>query len=177
MAKQNLVEKNHDSGQKLFDRKLDAEAYNHVATKSGLVAVQLIASNFNVSPQFFSKIDDVKVDLCHKILATDFYESTNLVAGIFQYEVTAKVVRKHVMSAKADFMVVYDLPEGAVENESKAFCARVGLFAAYPYFRALFAHFASASHVEIPALPVLSANPLKKNEGKQTTEPKSRKGK
>lgn len=169
MAEKEIIKREAAVAGKFFERKLDAESYNHVATKSSLVAVQLIASNFDVSPQFFSKKGDVKVDLCHKILAIDFYESTNLIAGIFQYEVIAKVVRKHVMTARADFMVVYDLPEGPAENESKAFCARVGLFAAYPYFRALFAHFASASNVEIPALPVLSADPLRKNEGKQTT--------
>lgn len=172
MAEQVSKNRVKDQSIKLFDRKLDPEAYNYIATASSLIAVQLIASNFDVSPDFFAKGDKVKIDLCHKILATDFYEKTQVVAGIFQYEVVAKVVRKHVMTARADFMVVYELPEGSAENETKAFCARVGLFAAYPYFRALFAHFASAGNIEIPALPVLSADPPKKQIGKQSTVPR-----
>lgn len=159
--------KDGTKGLKLFSEKLDPEKYNHVATKASLVAVQLISANFEVSPSFFADGDKVKLELCHNVLTLDFYEKEESVAGIFRYEVIAKVGRKHVMNGKSDFMVVYDLPTEPAEYESKAFCARVGLFAAYPYFRALFAHYTSAANMDLPTLPVLSADPLRKQSGKQ----------
>lgn len=155
---------------KLFNPKIDPEAYNYVATRSSLLSIQLISSSFDVTPDFFSKNNKLKIDLCHDIVRIDFYQSDMLVAGIFRYEVIAKIGRKHALSSRADFLVLYQLPEEASENETKAFCCRVGLFAAYPYFRALFSHWASAGNVDLPILPVLSADPLKRKSGRQSTE-------
>lgn len=155
---------------KLFGQKIDPEAYNPIATNSTLVSVQTIASHFEVNPDFFSKNDKLKIELGHNVLSVSHYEKDNLAVGIFRYEVIAKAVRKHVMCVRADFMVLYEVPEGSAEYESRAFCARVGLFAAYPYFRSLFAHLTSLGQLELPVLPVLSADPLKKTSGKQTAE-------
>lgn len=153
---------------KLFSPKLDPEAYNYVATKSVLAAIQLVSSHFDVLPDFFRKNDKIKIDLCHNISGIDFHEKTDVVVGFFRYEIVAKVGRKHVMSARADFLAVYDLPENSSENEAKAFCARVGLFAAYPYFRSLFAHLSSVGNLDLPILPVLAADPIKRAKGKQS---------
>ena len=131
--------------------------------------MQLISSEFDVTPDFFKNSEKIKVDLCHNIVAINAYGTDQMVVGIFRYEVVAKLGRKHALSARAEFLAAYDTPEDAAENETKAFCARVGLFAAYPYFRALFAHFASAGNIDLPILPVLSADPLRKSDGKQST--------
>lgn len=155
---------------KMFGQKMDAEAYNFVAKHANLATVQLISSNFDVSPEFFEKDSQVKIDLCHHILSVNHYNSDSFTVGIFRYEVIAKIGRKRSMCARSDFMAVYEMPDEAAEYESRAFCARVGLFAAYPYFRAYFAHLMSLSQIDLPALPVLSADPLRRASGKQTTD-------
>lgn len=155
---------------KMFGQKIDPEAYNYVAKDANLATVQLISSNFDVNPDFFEKNSKVKIELCHHILSVNHYKSDNFTVGIFRYEVIAKIGRKHSMCARSDFMAVYEMPDEAAEYESRAFCARVGLFAAYPYFRAYFAHLMSLSQIDLPALPVLSADPLRKASGKQTTD-------
>jgi hypothetical protein len=169
MAKKLSVKAPKQKLERHFDPKLEPAAYNHVATKSILTTVQLISSAFDVTPDFFKNSDKIKVDLCHNIVHIKVYSSDQMVVGIFRYEVVAKVGRKHALSARAEFLAAYDMPEDSAENEARAFCARVGLFAAYPYFRALFAHFASAGNIDLPILPVLSADPLKRSEGKQST--------
>ena len=165
-----------DTLSRLFNPKLDPEAYNYVATKSALISIQLVSSHFEVNPDFFKKNDKIKIELHHGISDINFYGKTEMVAGFFRYEVVAKVARKHVLTARADFLAIYDVPPGSAENEAKAFCARVGLFAAYPYFRALFAHLIAAGNVELPILPVLSADPLRRPKGKQSTVKTREKG-
>lgn len=155
---------------KLFNSKIDADAYNHVATLAKLVGIQMVSSKFDVTPTFFAKNDKVKLDLCHDILSAEFFEKDRNVAGIFRYEIVGKVSRKHVLTVRSDYMALYEVPEDSAENESKAFCARVGLFAAYTYFRALVSHYCSDGNLDLPVLPVLSADPLRKKTGKHTAD-------
>lgn len=155
---------------RMFGQKVDPDAYNFVAKHANLTTVQLISSNFDVNPEFFANNAKVKIELCHHILSVNHFDEDSFTVGIFRYEVIAKIGRKHTMCARSDFMAVYEMPDQSAEYESRAFCARVGLFAAYPYFRAYFAHLMSLSQIDLPALPVLSADPLRKASGKQTTE-------
>lgn len=164
----NTVSKTESNPRKFFDPKIDPAAYNVVARNSQLSLIQLIGSDFNVQPSFFDKNDKVGLKLCYGIHDVWIDLKNEICSAIFHYEIVGKIGRKHVMTAKADIMTVYDIPSGSTENESKAFCARVGLFAAYPYFRSLFAHLASVANLEVPMLPVLSAVPLVKTSGSQS---------
>lgn len=152
---------------------IDAEKYNIVAKNSSLLNIQLISSDFDVLPKFFSHSGEMNIELCHEVLSLEI--TRKLAAGIFRYAVVAKVGRKHVLTIKAVFMVVYNVPDKSPEEEAKAFCARVGLFAAYPYFRSLVANYTSSANLDLPILPVLSADPIKDLRGKQTTVRRSTK--
>lgn len=138
--------------------------YNRIAASAAIRDIKLITSKFDIQPAYFNQIDDVKLQIDSSIETVNFVEGSGLVIAIFSYEVRGLLKRKRVLHSKASFLTVYDVPEDAIEEAAKAFCNRVGFFAAYPYFRALSAHFADLSGAELPILPVLSSAPIKRDD-------------
>lgn len=161
------IKDNVKSSEALFNPKLNVEAYNAVAKHSRLSMIQLIENELKVLPSFFTQKNDVSLELNHQVCSLSISRNEQVVYGMFHYEVIGKSNRKHLLKAKSDFLVVYEIADDAEENEAKAFCARVGLFAAYPYFRATFAQQCAFANLELPTLPVLSADPLKQLSGGQ----------
>jgi hypothetical protein len=153
------------------DTKADfGEAYNKVAAGATLRDIKLVATKFDVLPTFFSESDKVKLHVNNSIEDVQFDPEGEFVLGAFVYEVRAMLGRKRVLHCKGHFIVVYDVQEGVEEEPAKAFCARVGFFAAYPYFRALFATVSRFGGAELPVLPVISSPPVKRVEPLSTTE-------
>jgi hypothetical protein len=147
-----------------------ADAYNKVVEGATLRDIKLVATKFDVLPSFFSESEKVKLHLNNSVEDVQFDAEDEFVIGVFVYEVRAVVGRKRVLHCKGHFLVVYDVPKDVEEEPAKAFCARVGFFAAYPYFRALFATVSRFGGAELPVLPVIKSPPPKRSEEATTDE-------
>ena len=131
--------------------------YNAVAKAAALEGISLFASRFEVNPECLGDQEKWKLSYGRKILSCQFSEDDRSVVGIFEYFVTAKVGRKRALYCSAQYGVFYGTPRGATEAGAKGFCRNVGTFAAYPYFRALFAQLVAATGISLPPLPAIAS--------------------
>lgn len=143
--------------------KPNREHYNDVVASAKLVAIQLAKSRFDVSPEFYDSDLKKKLGFDHSDISTTFDRDENIVIGRFGFGCEAKGGRKSLLKATAEYIVIYEVHEGANGDAVEAFCARVGVFAAYPYFRALVANLAWAANAKLPPLPVIATkgSPIK----------------
>ena len=141
---------------------LSAEAYNHVVDSANLRDIKLITSTFYVQPAFFDERDRVILSVQSECTDCTEVENGSIVA-FFSFEVKGRLNNdgddEEIMESSAVYLAAYDVASDAQNKEASAFCSKVGLFAAYPYFRALVAHFAGDADLGIPALPLISSNP------------------
>lgn len=131
--------------------------YNAVAKGADLEGISLFSSKFDIDPQCLGEQDKWKLSYGRRILSCQFSEEDRSVVGIFEYHVTAKSGRKRALHCVAQYGVFYGTPEGATEEGAKGFCRNVGTFAAYPYFRALFANLVAATGLNLPPLPTIAS--------------------
>jgi hypothetical protein len=61
------------------------------------------------------------------------------------------------LSCSADYGVFYETPDGTTTAGAVGFCRNVGTFAAYPYFRALFAQLSGEAGLSLPPLPAIAS--------------------
>jgi hypothetical protein len=131
--------------------------YNAVATAAQLQGINLLSSQFSVDPACIVTQGQWKLSYGRKLLACHFSEDGRSVAAILQYQVTAKSSRKRALFCSADYGVFYQMPEGATQEAVTGFCRNVGMFAAYPYFRALFAQLVGEAGIRLPPLPTIAS--------------------
>lgn len=134
-----------------------AADYNMVAKSARLKQVTLLSANFTVDPDLLSDQQMWKLSYGRSILSCQFSEEDNHVVAIFRYHVTAKSGRKKALHCVADYGVYYDTQSGATAAAAIGFCKNVGIFAAYPYFRALFANFVNEAGIRLPPLPTIAS--------------------
>ena len=142
--------------------------YNDVATAAELEGIVLIYSNFHVLFELLARRKEWKLSYGRKLVSCSFNREERSVAGIFEYHVTAKVGRKRALRCEAQYAVFYETPENATEAGATGFCRNVGIFAAYAYFRGLFARMVADANVQLPPLPMIASKahipPKKKGE-------------
>ena len=131
--------------------------YNAVATGARLEGINLLASRFALDPDCIANQHQWKLSHGRKVLTCQFNEEELSVAAIFQYHVTAKFGRKKALHCTADYGVFYQTPDGATQEAAFGFCRNVGTFAAYPYFRALFAQLVNEAGLQMPPLPSIAS--------------------
>jgi preprotein translocase subunit SecB len=131
--------------------------YNAVATTARLEAINLLSNHFTIDPNCLIEQDQWKLSHGRKVLSCHFSDEDHSVAAILQYNVTAKFGRKRALHCTADYGVFYAIPNGATQEAASAFCRNVGTFAAYPYFRALFAQLAGEAGLMLPPLPSIAS--------------------
>lgn len=145
---------------------VDPNTYNAVAKCARLLGIQLIESNFSISPLYFEETSGN----IPSIEITDIYESfeqeTGMATCIFQLEAFEKRGRKKVFSLKDKFLVFYKITCECDELNATAFARRTGLMAVYPYFRAHLAQTSSLANADVPILPTIASMPVKP-EGKK----------
>jgi hypothetical protein len=134
----------------------DHDEYNKVVSVAKLLSVQVSKVDFDVKVDFFNPDLNKALHLDRAELGTHFDPDGNIALGRFRFSVAAKASRKTVLKGSAEYLVVYEMQGGADEEAAKAFCSRVGVFAAYPYFRALMAHLSWASDTKLPPIPVIA---------------------
>ncbi|QUM73042.1 hypothetical protein [Sphingopyxis granuli] len=142
--------------------------YNDVALKAELEGIMLLNSRFEVAPDLLGRRKEWKLSYGRSISSCRYSNEENSVAGVFEYHVTAKIGRKRALHCVAEYVVFYETPVGATEAGAIGFCRNVGIFAAYPYFRALVARVTADANVQLPPLPMIASKahipPKKKKE-------------
>lgn len=134
-----------------------AAEYNEVATSAFLEGIILQKCEFNVNPECLKNRNSWKLDHGRKLLSCSFNAERGSVAGIFEYHFIAKDGRKNAAKCSAEYAVFYRTVEDAKEEAAKGFCRNVGMFAAYPYFRALVSRFSSEANLNLPMLPTIAS--------------------
>ena len=140
-----------------------SKEYNAVAKIIELAAVNLIKVKADIAPGFQIE-EKTKLTYGRKVLSCGFDEDQSAAHVVFQYFVKGKNRGKKSLAITADYAIVYLINGEAAPNAAKAFAHNVGVFAAYPYFRALAAHLAWAANVELPPLPTIAAQPQRPKE-------------
>jgi preprotein translocase subunit SecB len=145
--------------QKAGSTKLDFSGaeYNAVAVAAQLEAINLLASNFDTSPECLADHSKWKLSYARKVVSCTCDEEGGYVAAILRYEVTAKFGRKKAMTCGADYGIYYSIPEGSKADAAIGFCRNVGAFAAYPYFRSLVAQLTWNAGINLPPLPAIAS--------------------
>jgi hypothetical protein len=145
-----------------------AADYNYVAMNSRLRLVSLASSSFSVKADCLPDRKSWKLTYDWEIVACKYDQQSNTVSAIFSYEVVAKSGRKTAMRCSAEYAVAYAVPNDSKVEAAEGYCHNVGGFAAYPYFRALVAQFASGANLMLPPLPAIAstAHIPKKNDPK-----------
>lgn len=131
--------------------------YNAVAKGARLEAINLFSNRFELDASCIENQRQWKLSYGRKLISCHFSEEEQSVAAIFQYYVTAKYGRKRALNCVADYAVFYQTPTGATEEAAIGFCKNVGTFAAYPYFRALFAQLVNEAGLQMPPLPSIAS--------------------
>jgi hypothetical protein len=131
--------------------------YNLVAKGAKLEAINLFCTRFDINPELLAEERNWKLNYGRKILSCQFSEEQSSVVAVFQYYVIAKFGRKRALSCSADYGVFYETPDGATTAGAVGFCRNVGTFAAYPYFRALFAQLSGEAGLSLPPLPAIAS--------------------
>ena len=133
------------------------DEYNAVALNAELEGIVLLNSRFDVAPEALGRRKEWKLAYGRAISSSRFNPEERSVAGVFEYHVTAKIGRKRVLHCVAQYAVFYETPEGASEAGAIGFCKNIGIFAAYPYFRALVARVTADANVQLPPLPMIAS--------------------
>jgi D-ribose pyranose/furanose isomerase RbsD len=145
------------------DQNIDPEIYNGVARCAQLLSIQLIESNFNISPSFFEEaIADRHMKIDVENVHASFDDENRIATCVFHLETYHKIARRKVFSLKDKFIVFYHIDNECDDFHALAFANRTGFMAAYPYFRSHVAQTASLAAADIPVLPTVSSMPVGK---------------
>jgi len=143
---------------------VDPDAYNHVVSSTSMIDVRLIDSRFCVKPEYYD--EDTKTK--HKFHSTR--EIGNVVFGHpdeffyvpVNFEVSVKNGNRKDLVCSTQYLVLFQNTTDFDERSARLFAAKVGIHAAYPYFRSFLASQSWASGAELPTLPILKQPPFKK---------------
>lgn len=139
---------------------VDPNTYNAIAKCARLLGIQLIESNFSVSPLYFEETSGKAPSIDISDLYESFDEETGIVTCIFQLELFEKRGRKKAISLKDKFVVYYRIDCECDELHATSFARRTGLMAVYPYFRAHLAQASSLANADVPILPTIASMPV-----------------
>lgn len=140
------------------DAGFSSKEYNAVVRVVELSTINLLKVRADIAPG--CQIDEsTKLTFGRKVLSCGFDVDQSAAHVVFQYFVKGKNSGKNSFGITADYAIVYLLEGQVAPNAAKAFAHNVGVFAAYPYFRALAAHLAWAANLELPPLPTIAAQP------------------
>lgn len=138
------------------------EKYDAVVANAELANIMLVASKFDIQPGYFQFRDlpdndsrKAQFTFDWKIHDVGFYPDTGLLGANFDWIVIIKQGKKHLFKLSCSYLCFYTGLEGHDKKAAKAFIERVGLFAAYPYFRNHVSHISWAANARLPLMPML----------------------
>lgn len=140
----------------------DPEKFNAVAKSARLEVVQMNSCSFDIKPAFFIKRKEVKLSFDRNVVSIQCDSNERTAIGLFHYSVVAKVGREQVLKCHSRYMVAYQVNSDCDSEAFKVFCERTGMLTAYAYFRALVANLASSANADLPPLPMVNFQPMRK---------------
>jgi hypothetical protein len=142
---------------KEFD--FDQELYSEVSCAAKLQEIKLSASRYLVKFQLFDDIEVLRQmkhrysGRCEEVF---FDENSGSAGGKFNWTAEIKLGRQVSLKLSAEYYLLYSNLAEHDEDHVSFFVTKVGRFATYPYFRALFANHVSESGLMLPPLPTLN---------------------
>lgn len=141
---------------------VDPKDYNALVAKARLRAITLAGSKFDLKQESASADRKAwRYDIADYLADCSFDAEGGLLHGLFSYQVRCLQGRRKLMSLEAFYRVTYTVSGETDAQSCELFMRKVGRFAAYPYFRSLFAALSSQSNIVLPPLPVISDQPYR----------------
>lgn len=155
-----LPKENDDSQLTFSSTEFDTEQYYNVARKARLREIAqtnsrydaavfelriALTDNERVNPSFIGKPEQ-----------SNFDAEEGLVFGSYRWAATIKVGRKSLISAKTDYLLVYDNLEDADPRYVRLYFEKLARFTSFPYFRSFFSLATANSGLALPPLPSLT---------------------
>ena len=140
------------------------ERYNRVVAAAELDAIRIVTSEFSAAPSAHQTLADLDegtaiAHVIHRVhdFTLDSEREIGSCGVSSQLRVSLDTAKENdLIRVKCEFIVVYSGFEEQHVVSVRRYVERVGLYAAYPYFRAHVGHLASlADTIRIPVLPVL----------------------
>lgn len=141
---------------KLLEDGIAPELYNHVVDTASLVTIQLRKHDFDVKADFYSPSTKRKLGFERECGGALYDQESQVVAGTYRFVVSAKASRRVILKSVAEYLVMYEFSQPVDKDAAEAFCKRVGLYAAYPYYRALISQLSAAANLDLPTLPMIA---------------------
>lgn len=140
--------------------KVDPEKYNSVVSHATLRDIRLVGTKFDLKPEAI-EIAERKWDFNITEQLEDWTcdNEKGTLTGIFSYSASCVEGRRKLLNVTTRYMCSYRLSDLCDDTAAYHFLKRVGRFAAYPYFRAIFATLTQQSGIILPPLPVISDGP------------------
>lgn len=140
--------------------KPDPENYNRVVSHATISGIRLVSSKFDLKPEAVEVNDRVwSFNLSDHLDDWTCDNEKGKLTGLYTYTASCVEGRSKLITATGRYLSTYKLSDLCNEEAAHHFLARVGRFAAYPYFRAMFASLTQQSGVMLPPLPVISDGP------------------
>ena len=150
--------------------KVDADSYNSLVRAAKLATIQLVESNFKITPEYFTKlepsgrkrgfhcdIDNISIESDRRAFWAHLIWHTYVKLG-----------KKFLFRLDCDYLCAYSAEfdqhanfDHVTEQNVTLFLERVGKVATYPYFRATASQFSWAANADLPMLPVLKSFPIR----------------
>lgn len=138
-------------------------AYNAVVADAVLADLRLTESRFKIQKSFYAlrgrereiRKPLTKREFDSELVAPIYSADKGILAGEFKWTVDVRKGKQKLVFIAATYFILYRNVPKVEEEHAKAFLARVGRFATYPYFRALVARLSAEANADLPILPVL----------------------
>jgi hypothetical protein len=140
--------------------KVDPAQFNRVVSHAKIRDIRLIGSKFDLKPDAVETTDQTwTFGLSDQLDDWTCDNETGTLTGLFSYTASCLEGRKKLLTVTGRYLSAYTLSDLCDSQAGHDFLARVGRFAAYPYFRSLFAILTQQSGLMLPPLPVISDGP------------------
>ena len=140
--------------------KPDPEKYNRVVSHATISDIRLVGSKFDLKPEAVEANDRVwSFSLVDQLEDWTCDNEKGKLTGLYSYTASCVEGRRKLITVTGRYLSTYRLSDLCDKDAGHQFLARVGRFAAYPYFRAMFASLTQQSGVMLPPLPVISDGP------------------
>lgn len=140
--------------------KVDPKPFNQLVARASIKRIRLIGTKFDLRP---SALSEDKERWSYRVSDNpgDWHLDCDaeLLRGEFTYTAACTEGRNKPVSLVATYLATWAVKGECEEAAAQAYLARVGRFACYPYFRALFAILTEQSGLQLPPLPVISEGP------------------
>ncbi len=139
---------------------VDPGQYNRVVSHAKINDIRLIASRFDLKPEAVEMNDRIwTFGLADQLEDWSCDNAKGSLTGVYSYTASCLEGRRKLLTVTGRYLCTYALSDLCDEEAARQFLSRVGRFAAYPYFRSMFATLTQQSGLLLPPLPVISDGP------------------